>query len=76
MKTLILTFLLPFTLNAVCRDCDFPYRKYIRTYRQNYEYVTPYLIVPEDLKTEREISIFYSGAVFGLERIMIAEEEY
>lgn len=80
MKIFLLTLLLPFTLNAVCRDCDFPYRQYLGKYRFYYEsaalYYSMELIEPDELTTEREHAIFYSGGAFSIQQLIMREEQY
>jgi hypothetical protein len=80
MKTLLLALLLPFTLKATCKDCHFPYEGCFKVYHHHYESTallySGKVLDQYDLLTDREIGIFYSGAAFSLEQMMMLGEKY
>ena len=80
MKSLLLILLIPLTLNAVCKDCYFPYQRYLRKYQSDYEKMALYysmtLVEIDDLTTEREMAIFYSGGAFCIQQIRESESKY
>lgn len=79
-KIMFTTFLLPVSLCALCRDCDFPYRYYLHEYKKYYENTSfsysEENITETRIDTDRERAIFYSGCAFSLEQIMMMEEKF
>ena len=79
MSYLILC-VLPLPLQALCRDCDFPYNRYLHNFLGHYEMKVRELVSEpidlRDLETDRERAIFYSGCVQSLEEILFCEERY
>jgi hypothetical protein len=80
MKTFLITLLIPFTLSATCKNCDFPYEGCFKVYRHHYEstaiFYSGKVLDHYDLLNDREIAIFYSGAAFSLEQMMLLGEKY
>jgi len=81
LKIIFILLFLPFSLYGICRDCDFPYQQYLRHYQTHYEnramfYGGSFIIQEEDIKTDRERAIFYSGCAYSLESILMMEEKY
>lgn len=72
--------MVPSLLYGTCYDCDFPYQQYLNCYRDDFEETALLsdllLYKPDDLQDEREKSIFYSGCVFSLDKIMLMSRKY
>jgi len=80
-KTIFLSLLLlPSVLCGICRDCDFPYQKYIYEYQHHFEKLAisykDNIFTEDHLITDRDRAIFYSGCSFALEELMVIEEKY
>lgn len=78
MKTLIAFVLLPSMLCSVCRDCNFPYHEYLKSYHYHYKRMTQSddmnMLYLDDLETERERIIFFSGATYALKTLIEKEK--